>query len=195
MNLAQDVVSKIETNELDSECFRRKIRNQIGSEMKRWMNSSDESVKSPDSIAVYAHNMEVGVFNATLEKCESMNTPKLWKNELFVDVYLRILHSMYHAMQHKHIQDGLRDRTLRAHQLPFMSYQEIYPEKWTSLLDNKVKREQNMFRSNVTASTDSYTCRRCKGKECTFYQMQTRSADEPMTIFISCISCGNQWKQ
>jgi hypothetical protein len=25
-------------------------------------------------------------------------------------------------------------------------------------------------------------------------QMQTRSADEPMTTFVSCVACGNKWK-
>ena len=38
-----------------------------------------------------------------------------------------------------------------------------------------------------------FTCGRCKKKECTYYQLQTRSADEPMTTFVSCLICGNKW--
>ena len=38
-------------------------------------------------------------------------------------------------------------------------------------------------------------CRKCGQRECTFYEMQTRSADEPMTIFVTCLSCGNRWKE
>ena len=30
--------------------------------------------------------------------------------------------------------------------------------------------------------------------KCTYYQLQTRSADEPMTTFVTCINCGNRWK-
>ena len=47
---------------------------------------------------------------------------------------------------------------------------------------------------NIDAATDTFTCRKCKKKKCSYYQMQTRSADEPMTTFVSCLSCGNRWK-
>ena len=29
---------------------------------------------------------------------------------------------------------------------------------------------------------------------CSHYQLQTRSADEPMTTFVSCQECGHRWK-
>ena len=32
-------------------------------------------------------------------------------------------------------------------------------------------------------------------KKCTYYQLQTRSADEPMTTFITCLNCNNKWKE
>jgi DNA-directed RNA polymerase subunit M/transcription elongation factor TFIIS len=39
-----------------------------------------------------------------------------------------------------------------------------------------------------------YTCRKCKGNKTTHYSMQTRSADEPMTVFVGCLTCGNRWR-
>eukprot|EP00929_Paragymnodinium_shiwhaense_P066853 TRINITY_DN33588_c0_g1_i1.p1 TRINITY_DN33588_c0_g1~~TRINITY_DN33588_c0_g1_i1.p1 ORF type:complete len:427 (+),score=126.86 TRINITY_DN33588_c0_g1_i1:78-1283(+) len=42
--------------------------------------------------------------------------------------------------------------------------------------------------------TGMFTCGKCKGTKTTYYQMQTRSSDEPMTTFASCLSCGNRWK-
>lgn len=39
-----------------------------------------------------------------------------------------------------------------------------------------------------------YQCRKCGGRKTTQTQLQTRSADEPMTLFIKCFTCGNQWK-
>uniref|UniRef100_A0A7S3MYM1 TFIIS-type domain-containing protein n=1 Tax=Strombidium inclinatum TaxID=197538 RepID=A0A7S3MYM1_9SPIT len=37
-------------------------------------------------------------------------------------------------------------------------------------------------------------CNKCKSHNVTFYLQQTRSADEPMTQFCTCMECGKQWK-
>lgn len=39
-----------------------------------------------------------------------------------------------------------------------------------------------------------HKCFRCGGRRCSSKEIQMRSADEPMTIFIRCIDCGNEWK-
>ena len=45
------------------------------------------------------------------------------------------------------------------------------------------------------AMTDQFKCGRCKSRKCIYYELQTRSADEGMTIFITCLNCGNRWRQ
>lgn len=47
---------------------------------------------------------------------------------------------------------------------------------------------------DTQAETDQFKCGRCKQRKCKYYQMQTRSADEPMTTFVTCVNCGNRWK-
>ncbi|XP_012383173.1 transcription elongation factor A protein 2 isoform X3 [Dasypus novemcinctus] len=54
-------------------------------------------------------------------------------------------------------------------------------------------REHQMARTGGT-QTDLFTCGKCKKKNCTYTQVQTRSSDEPMTTFVVCNECGNRWK-
>ncbi|MFQ6632454.1 hypothetical protein Gotur_008599 [Gossypium turneri] len=44
------------------------------------------------------------------------------------------------------------------------------------------------------ATTDQFKCGRCGQRKTTYYQMQTRSADEPMTTYVTCVNCNNHWK-
>ena len=74
-----------------------------------------------------------------------------------------------------------------------MTHQELNPDKWTTLIEAKSKRDANKFENQFQAATDTFTCRKCKGNECTYYLMQCKSADEPMTCFVQC-KCGNRWK-
>lgn len=46
----------------------------------------------------------------------------------------------------------------------------------------------------MTASTDQFKCGKCGQRKTTYYQMQTRSADEPMTTYVTCLNCNNRWK-
>lgn len=63
---------------------------------------------------------------------------------------------------------------------------------------NSMIDEQNMLNSQMAkdnaAETDQFKCGRCNLRKCKYYQMQTRSADEPMTTFVTCVNCGNRWR-
>uniref|UniRef100_A0A8C1S4T0 Transcription elongation factor n=1 Tax=Cyprinus carpio TaxID=7962 RepID=A0A8C1S4T0_CYPCA len=53
-------------------------------------------------------------------------------------------------------------------------------------------REHQLSKVGGT-ETDMFICGKCKGKNCTYTQVQTRSADEPMTTFVLCNECGNRF--
>ena len=46
-------------------------------------------------------------------------------------------------------------------------------------------------------ATDQFLCRRCHKRECVYYSAQIRSADEGMTLFVTCVNpkCGYRWRQ
>lgn len=43
--------------------------------------------------------------------------------------------------------------------------------------------------------TEMLECPKCHGFKAKYYEKQTRSADEPMTVFASCMLCGFNWRK
>ena len=78
--------------------------------------------------------------------------------------------------------------------MAFMTHQEMNEDIWKELLEKKMKRDANKYTNNIQASTDMFTCRKCKSKRCTYYEIHTRSEDEPATIIVTCLECGKNWK-
>jgi DNA-directed RNA polymerase subunit M/transcription elongation factor TFIIS len=75
-----------------------------------------------------------------------------------------------------------------------MTHQEMQPEKWDALIQAKIKKDKSKYDTQQEAMTDTFKCRKCYSNKCSYYQMQTRSADEPMTTFVTCLECANRWK-
>ena len=142
-----------------------------------------------------ASNLEKGVYNYSLEYAHKMNVVKQWSNQYFVQIYADRLRSIFlNLKKNGDLLRKLQDKEIKAHRLAFMTHQEMNPESWKELIELKEIRDKNKYNPVLEASTDEFTCRRCKSNQCTYYQMQTRSADEPMTTFVSCINCGSKWK-
>lgn len=85
---------------------------------------------------------------------------------------------------------------ITAHQLVRMSNEDLASDKRKREIEEL--QMQNLFKAKGAeaqeAETDAFQCGRCKQRKTRYYQMQTRSADEPMTTFVACIPCGNRWK-
>jgi len=95
---------------------------------------------------------------------------------------------------------GLRESVvsgaLRVDRLCSMTSQEMASEE-RKAADKKIK-EESIFNSlsagEVEAETDAFQCGKCKQRKTRYRQAQTRSADEPMTTFVTCTNCNNRWK-
>ena len=141
-----------------------------------------------------SENLEKGIFNYSLETCEKRNLIKKWSNNYFVIIYIQRVKAILFNLTNEELFNKLITKSIKAHELAFMSHQEMRPDLWDVLLEQKKIKDENKFSPKIEASTDDFMCSKCKSKKCTFYQLQTRSADEPMTTFVTCLECGNRWK-
>jgi|TARA_R110001599_G_scaffold218310_1_gene416609 transcription elongation factor S-II len=139
-------------------------------------------------------NLEKGIYNFSIKEAKDRNVVKKWDNVYFTHLYFDRLRTVIANLKNPNLRDKISSKEIKAHKLAFMSHQEMMPERWQKMVDEKKIRDQNRAAPKLEASTDNFTCRKCKSKECSYYQLQTRSADEPMTTFVTCLPCGNRWK-
>lgn len=138
-------------------------------------------------------NLEIGIYNYTIKESSSKKVIRKWSNPQFVQLYIDRVRSVYLNLNEGMVEQ-LLSKTIKPHNVAFMTHIEMKPKKWEKLIEEKIERDKYKYENKIEAATDTFTCRKCKSKKCTYYQMQTRSADEPMTTYVSCIECGNRWK-
>tara|TARA_R110002074_G_scaffold94715_1_gene206742 strand:- start:790 stop:1323 length:534 start_codon:yes stop_codon:yes gene_type:complete len=168
------------------ETFRMNIIKKIDDKLKEI--SKNTNIKSSIS-----SNIEKGLYNNCLEEATKKKLVKKWDNPSFVTLYLTKFKSIYFNIT-INIIEKITNKTIKPHNIAFMTHQELQPLKWEKLLKSKKIKDENRYTPKIEATTDAYTCRKCKSNKCWHYQLQTRSADEPMTTYVTCLDCSHKWK-
>jgi len=146
-------------------------------------------------------DLEKGIYNASLIEADAKGIRKHWENPAFATIYKgfarRCIANLDPAayVANSRLLTRLQEGEFPAHQVPFMTARELYPEHWQHLADEHMKRETLMLEGPQEEGSTMFTCKRCHKSKTRYWEMQTRSADEPMTIFIRCLNCGKEWRQ
>jgi DNA-directed RNA polymerase subunit M/transcription elongation factor TFIIS len=161
------------------------------------LNFLEEESFTPEQI----RDLERAIFEVTFKHAQKTYIPLNWRSPIFCEAYrqtLRMVFSNIHPkspVNNSRLLCRVKDGEFPLHELPSLTSYEMYPENWFTLKDKLLQREQKILEGNKSRATDQFKCRRCQKRECTYYELQTRSADEPMTIFITCLNCGKEWRQ
>ena len=148
-----------------------------------------------------SNSIEEAIIQFSKEKAEKERIPRNWENMLFRKIYLNKARSLYTNLntetyvKNPNFKKKILNGKIKSTDIPSLTFQQVFPEHWKKLMDEKYKKEKMLYEEKQEAMTTQYKCGRCKSRKCTYYELQTRSADESMTIFITCINCGNRWKQ
>ena len=71
---------------------------------------------------------------------------------------------------------------------------ELFPDNWKEELTNQQEENKFLYQTKRISNTKYKSCFRCNEKNVYVFTKQTRSADEPETVFNECLSCGNKWR-
>jgi DNA-directed RNA polymerase subunit M/transcription elongation factor TFIIS len=147
-------------------------------------------------------DLERGIYLFSLNDAKTRRAVKpVWENrefEILYDVHARRVISNLAPQSYVgngRLLERLREGEFGAEDIAALLYMRLYPEMWATLEERQLKRETKMLEVDTSMATDMFKCGKCKKRICTYYEQQTRSADEPMTIFVRCLNCGNNWRQ
>ena len=141
-------------------------------------------------------DIENACYNYTINKANEENIPADWSNDLFTEIYHATCAKIYSNISKKcgvsnnYLICHIVNNNLDINKLPYMSSQELFPEKYKELI-SKLEASKNVTRTIKT--TSMYKCRRCHKNECTEENRYNRSLDEGVNLTITCMSCGYQW--
>lgn len=149
---------------------------------------------------IEAKDLEIGIFNASIDYANSLKIPTSWSCDLFAETYLNIAMSIYSNLdknsyiKNEKLMDRLKNREFLPHKLPYMNCEEIFPEIWKDILEKLERKIKGAYEIKQVSMTDQIKCGKCKNNKVTYYELQTRSGDEAITQYFNCICCGHKWK-
>jgi DNA-directed RNA polymerase subunit M/transcription elongation factor TFIIS len=186
--------SNINTNKKENNTHNIYNKNQIRNEIKELF--SNKFGLSEIEIA----DLEIGIFNASIDYANSLKIQLSWKCSLFIDTYINIARSLYSNLdtgcyvKNNYLLEKIKNKEIIPHNLAYMSYEEMYPKRWEYIIEKNKLRFKTAYEIKQVAMTDAIKCGHCKNNKVSYYELQTRSGDEPMTQYFNCIVCGHKWK-
>jgi DNA-directed RNA polymerase subunit M/transcription elongation factor TFIIS len=156
--------------------------------------------KLPELDDIHVRDMEIGIYNWTVQYSNEKQIIKNWKNPRFTKMYLEKARSIISNtdrnsyIENVRLMTRLQEKEFAPHEIPFMKPVNSFPERWKVVVDAYLKKYENAYERKDVVVSSLFRCGKCKKKECTYFEAQTRSADEGATVFVSCLNCGNKWK-
>lgn len=143
-------------------------------------------------------NIEISINNWVRESTPDAAANASWENPVFRRRYKqRVLSILFNLKKSPDLMRLVKERKVKAKDLGGMTAEQMWPDGpyATTIIRHREKemaREMNTLK-DAEAYEGLLTCPKCKSKKTSYYQMQTRSADEPATNFCSCV-CGHRWR-
>ena len=163
-------------------------------------------------------NLEISIYNWSIQNIKQNKiTPKIskkgkiitvnnndlnWNNSHFKRIYLAKYRSISFNLKNEKnplFKENVIKNIIQTKDIVNLKPEEIYPEIWEDVFQRQIKKAmihlKNEGKELEQAVEGNYTCNKCKCKKVTYYELQTRSADEPMTAYFTCLNCHNHWKE
>ena len=160
---------------------------------KNKLNTIIKNKSKTDKIetSIYKYTENKAIQNCVPIDMNDIHFRRIYANKVEM-IYNNIDKDSY--IKNTELLTKINKNTIDLEQIAFMKPFELFHKRWAKYLDKQKAEEELMYSIGKENITDEYKCGRCKKNKTSYYQLQTRSADEPMTTFVKCINCGHRWK-
>jgi len=138
-----------------------------------------------------ATGLEEALYDNTM-KCTSLDEIKMFKYQIFKHRYNYGLGFV--VLNLSDFEKKIKNKEITTTDIFNKTPTELFPDKWEESFKRKREEEKFLYETHLVSNSKSATCFKCKEKNVFVKTKQTRSADEPETIFYTCLTCHNKWK-
>jgi transcription elongation factor S-II len=149
-----------------------------------------------------AEEFERHILQGVIEHAQRDSVHVDWTNHVFWNMYRNRAISLYENLKgnasyvdnDQNLIEKIRSGELTLQAVANMTAMDLCPSRWKDAVERMIEMEKRLYSNDQSASIFMW-CSACKKKtKCDYYQLQTRSADEPMTTFVTCLECDKRWK-
>lgn len=155
-----------------------------------------------DDIQKFSLNIEKGIFNKAV-KAGYGATWNLMTQNCYIANAIRIFSNLdpNASLKNMNLIHRFFKKEFDEFKLSNLNSADIYPEKH-SVIMKEYNDLQVVYKKPIEIEDEPdgmHKCVNCAREnkpayKTTYYQLQTRSADEPLTTFVTCLSCGKKWR-
>lgn len=136
--------------------------------------------------------IEKGLYDYSEQFCRSNHNNLAMSVAIYKDCVKNLLYNFEkNNPTVKEIKKLIEKKKFNPYNLAFMRPEELDRDNWIKIISRKDTIEKTLKNRPTIVWKP---CRVCKNTKYEFYQLQTRSADEPMTTFYICVQCDKTYK-
>jgi DNA-directed RNA polymerase subunit M/transcription elongation factor TFIIS len=152
-------------------------------------------IPKDDTICI---NLEKNILNHAMDRARAINQQPAWDNHKYSNIYKQKFLQIQHNLKNSPVLKGwIVDKKIKTIDVIDMRPEDLWPDgPYAKKMEERIHKElrKEYLKKEIKNQEGFFKCGRCKSMKTTYFQMQTRSADEPMTVFVSCLNFYKNWK-